>query len=157
MKPRGASWVQSLLLVALVSFGLISAQAQVDTGTIVGTVTDQSGAVISGAKVTLTNLGTNAALSTTTAADGSYKFSPVKIGNYKVDISYQGFQSATQRNVVVNVGSDSLANFQLRPGSVTETVEVTGTAPVLETQSAAVGQVVDQRNVDSLPLNGRNF
>src|SRR5437588_2842455 len=145
------------ITVGILCLGAQSLYAQVDTGTIVGAVTDQSGAVISGAKVTLTNLGTNAALSTTTAADGSYKFSPVKIGNYKVDVSYQGFQSATQRNVVVNVGSDSLANFQLRPGSVTETVEVTGTAPVLETQSAAVGQVVDQRNVDSLPLNGRNF
>ena len=146
-----------VITIGILCLGVQSLSAQVDTGTIVGVVTDQSGAVISGAKVTLTNLGTNAALSTTTAADGSYKFSPVKIGNYKVDISYQGFQSATQRNVVVNVGSDSLANFQLRPGSVTETVEVTGTAPVLETQSAAVGQVVDQRNVDSLPLNGRNF
>src|SRR5436305_10335417 len=143
--------------VGILCLSLQSLYAQVDTGTIVGTVTDQSGAVISGAKVTLTNLGTNAALSTTTASDGSYKFSPVKIGNYKINVSFQGFQSATQRNVVVNVGSDSLANFQLRPGSVTETVEVTGTAPVLETQSAAVGQVVDQRNVDSLPLNGRNF
>src|SRR5215472_17205987 len=146
-----------VITIGILCLGVQSLSAQVDTGTIVGVVTDQSGAVIAGAKATLTNLGTNAALSTTTAADGSYKFSPVKIGNYKVDISYQGFQSATQRNVVVNVGSDSLANFQLRPGSVTETVEVTGTAPVLETQSAAVGQVVDQRNVDSLPLNGRNF
>src|SRR5690348_16182118 len=157
MKPRGASWVQSLLLVALVSFGLISAQAQVDTGTIVGTVTDPSGAVISGAKVTLTNLGTNASLTTTTQADGTYKFSTVRIGSYKIDVTAQGFQTTSQRDVTVEVSSNVLANFQMQPGSVTQMVEVTTAAPVLETQSASVGQVINQRNVDSLPLNGRNF
>src|SRR5437868_14737065 len=145
------------LIIGIVCLGPQPLYAQVDTGTIVGTVTDQSGAILSGAKVTLTNLGTNASLTTTTEADGTYKFSPVKIGTYKIDVSYQGFQTATQRNVVVNVGSDSLANFQMKPGSVTEVVEVTSAAPVLETQNASVGQVVDQRNVDSLPLNGRNF
>ncbi len=157
MKPKGASWVQSLLLVALVSFGLISAQDQVDTGTIVGTVTDPSGAVVSGAKVTLTNLGTNAALSTSTGADGTYTFTPVRVGNYRIDVSAQGFQSATQRNIAVDVSSHVEANFALKPGSVTEVVDVTSSAPVLETQSAAVGQVIDRRSVDSLPLNGRNF
>jgi len=110
------------IMVGLLCLGLVPLNAQVDTGTIVGTVTDQSGAVISGAKVTLTNLGTNASLSTTTEADGTYKFTPVRIGTYKLDVSYQGFQTSTQRNVTVNVGSDSLSNFQLRPGSVTEVV-----------------------------------
>lgn len=157
MKPKGASWVQSLLLVALVSFGLISAQAQVDTGTIVGTVTDPSGAVVSGAKVTLTNLGTNAALSTTAGSDGTYTFTPVRVGNYKIDVSAPGFQTSSQRNITVDVSSHVEVNFALKPGSVTEVVEVTSSAPVLETQTAAVGQVVDRRSVDSLPLNGRNF
>src|SRR5215813_7238525 len=131
--------------------------AQVDTGSIVGTVTDPSGAVVSGAKVTLTNLGTNAALTTTSQADGTYKFTPVRIGNYKVDVSAQGFQTASQRNITVDVSSNVLANFQLQPGSVTQMVEVTTAAPVLETQSASVGQVINERNVDNLPLNGRNF
>src|SRR5205085_7349943 len=108
------------LIIGIVCLSLQPVYAQVDTGTIVGTVTDQSGAILSGAKVTLTNLGTNASLTTTTEADGTYKFSPVKIGTYKIDVSYQGFQTATQRNVIVNVGSDSLANFQMKPGSVTE-------------------------------------
>ena len=157
MKPGAVSWIRSLLLVALVSFGLISAQAQVDTGTIVGTVTDPSGAVVSGAKVTLTNLGTNAALSTTSGSDGSYTFTPVRVGNYKIDVSAPGFQTSSQRNVSVDVSSHVEVNVALKPGSVTEVVEVTSTAPVLETQTAAVGQVVDRRSVDSLPLNGRNF
>src|SRR5256714_9190903 len=131
--------------------------AQVDTGTILGTVTDASGAAISGAKVTLTNEGTSAALSTTTAPDGSYKFTPVKIGSYKLTTSFQGFQTITQTNVVVNVGADVVVNFALNPGSVTQTVEVSAAPPVLETQSGSVGQVVDSKSVNDLPLNGRNF
>ena len=157
MTPSSASWAQRAVVVAVVSLSLISLHAQVDTGSIVGSVTDPSGAVISGAKVTLTNTGTNSQLSTTTGADGTYKFSPVRIGTYKIDVSSQGFQTETQRDITVDVSSNVLANFKLRPGNVTEVVEVTSTAPVLETQSAAVGQVVDRHEVDSLPLNGRNF
>src|SRR5213594_2840119 len=132
-------------------------RAQVDTGTILGTVTDASGAPISGAKVTLTNEGTGAALSTTTGADGVYKFTPLKIGSYKVTASYQGFQTTTQTNIEVNVGTDVVINFNLKPGSVTQTVEVVAAVPVLQTQNASVGQVVDSRSVNDLPLNGRNF
>src|SRR5690349_9825169 len=145
------------LTIALLFLCTVPLYSQVDTGSIVGTVTDPSGAVVSGAKVTLTNLGTNASLTTTTQADGSYKFTPVRIGNYKLDVTAQGFQTASQRNITVDVSSNVLANFQLQPGSVTQMVEVTTAAPVLETQSASVGQVINQRNVDSLPLNGRNF
>src|SRR5262249_55490840 len=93
----------------------------------------------------------------TTQADGTYKFSPVRIGSYKIDVTAQGFQTASQRNVTVEVSSNVLANFQMQPGSVTQMVEVTAGAPVLETQNASVGQVINERNVDSLPLNGRNF
>lgn len=157
MKLGAVSWVRSLLFVAFVSFSLIFVQAQVDTGTIVGTVTDPSGAVVSGAKITLTNLGTNAALSTTSGSDGTYTFTPVRVGNYKIDVSAQGFQTSSQRNVSVDVSSHVEVNVALKPGNVTEVVEVTGSAPVLETQSASVGQVIDRQNVDSLPLNGRNF
>jgi len=131
--------------------------AQVDTGTILGTVTDTSGAAINGAKVTLTNEGTSAALSTGTGPDGSYKFTPVKIGTYKLTASLQGFQTMTQTNIPVNVGADVVINFALKPGSVTEIVEVSAAPPVLETQSGSVGQVVDSRSVNDLPLNGRNF
>src|SRR5882724_2788435 len=131
--------------------------AQVDTGTILGTVTDASGAPVNGARVTLTNEGTSAALSTSTGPDGSYKFTPVKIGSYKLTASLQGFQTMTQTNIPVNVGADVVINFALKPGSVTEIVEVSAAPPVLETQSGSVGQVVDSRSVNDLPLNGRNF
>jgi len=131
--------------------------AQVDAGSILGTITDASGAVIGGATVTLTNEGTSATLSTTAETDGSYKFTPVRIGTYSLTATYAGFQTTTQRNIMVNVGSNVVINFTLKPGQVSETVEVTTTTPVLESQSAAVGQVVDSRSVNNLPLNGRNF
>src|ERR1700738_1591188 len=132
-------------------------RAQGDAGTILGTVSDASGGPVHGATVTLTNEGTNARLSTTTGNDGTYKFTPVKIGSYKLTATIQGFSTVTQRNVVVNVGQDVVVDFTLKPGSVSETVEVASSVPVLETQDASVGQVIDSRNVDSLPLNGRNF
>src|SRR6266576_7244310 len=150
----------SLAMTAVLVCLFLSSQplrAQVDTGTILGTVTDASGAPINGAKVALTNEGTSAALTTITATDGGYKLTPVKIGSYKLTASFQGFQTITQTNVPVNVGADVVVNFALKPGSVTEVIEVSSAPPVLETQSGSVGQVVDSRNVNDLPLNGRNF
>src|SRR6202140_5277809 len=137
--------------------GAAPLRAQVDAGSILGTVTDASGGSVHGATVTLTNEGTNASLSTTTRDDGTYKFSPVRIGSYKLTATIQGFSTVTQKNVVVNVGQDVVVDFALNPRSVSETVEVASTLPVLETQDASVGQVMDSRNVDNLPLNGRNF
>ena len=152
---RISVWMLAGLVVLLCSPAPI--RAQVDAGSILGTVSDASGGTIRGATVTLTNEGTNASLSTTTISDGSYKFTPVKIGTYKLTATIQGFSTVTQRNVTVNVGQDVVVDFALKPGSVSETVEVASSVPVLETQDASVGQVIDSRNVDSLPLNGRNF
>ncbi|MGC1619760.1 MAG: TonB-dependent receptor [Candidatus Acidiferrum sp.] len=146
--------IGALALIALSARPLC---AQVDTGTILGAVTDTSGAPIHGATVTLTNEGTNAALSTTTEADGSYKFTPVRVGSYKLSATYAGFQTVTQTDVSVNIGQNVVVNFNMKPGKVTETIEVTAAAPVLQSQDASVGQVVDSRSVNDLPLNGRNF
>jgi Carboxypeptidase regulatory-like domain/TonB dependent receptor len=143
--------------IVVMSWGVTPVRAQVDAGAVLGTVTDASGAAVRGATVALTNEGTNATLSTTTGSDGVYKFTPVRIGSYKVSASFQGFQTTTQRNIAVNVGESVVADFTLKPGNVTETIEVTSTTPVLETQDASVGQVVDSRSVNALPLNGRNF
>ncbi len=159
MKPKTVLGILPAWLVLVggmvLSAGLL--HAQVDTGSITGTVKDASGAVVSGAKVTLTNEGTGAALTTTTTSDGVYKFSPVRIGNYKIDATAQGFQTVSQTHVIVNVGANVLVDFTLKPGSATETIEVTAALPALQTQDASVGQVVDSRNVNNLPLNGRNF
>ncbi len=156
MSGYAVRWTRGFVM--LVTFlGASLAWGQVDTGSITGTVTDASGAVLSGAKVTMTNEATGASLSTVSGSDGVYNFSPVRIGNYKLDVSAPGFKTAVQGNVVVDVSARVLQNFQLQTGSVTETVEVTSSAPVLQSQDASVGQVVDQRSVNDLPLNGRNF
>jgi hypothetical protein len=145
------------LAVVFVLLGAGSAMAQVDTGSILGTVRDESGGSVAGATVTLVNEGTNATLATTTSADGAYKFSPVRIGTYKLSATTKGFQTTTQTGVIVNVTSEVLVDFSLKPGNVTETVEVSAAPPVLESQNASVGQVMDTRSVNDLPLNGRNF
>jgi len=159
MNRPACSWIlrSSFVLAVGVILSVLPLQAQVDTGSITGTVTDPSGAVVSSAKVTLTNEGTAASLTTTTGSDGLYRFSPVRIGNYKIDVSAQGFKTVNETHVEVNVSSNITRNFQLQTGAVTETVEVTSTAPLLQSQDASVGQVVDQKNVNDLPLNGRNF
>lgn len=159
MKLSGSRVLRNLLAIifGVAVLGLTVLNAQVDTGSITGTVADASGAVVSGAKVTLTNEGTGASVTTTTGSDGVYKFSPVKVGSYKLEATSQGFQTTTQSGIQVNIGSNVGLNFTLKPGSQTETVEVTGAAPVLQTEDASVGQVVDQRSVNDLPLNGRNF
>jgi hypothetical protein len=132
-------------------------RAQVDSGSVLGTVSDASGGAVSGGSVTLTNEGTGAELTTTTGSDGGYKFTPVRIGTYRVTATFQGFQTVVQHGVVVNVGENVVANFTLKPGAVSETVTVETTAPVLQSQDASVGQIVDSKNVNDLPLNGRNF
>jgi len=149
--------VAGLLAIGILFLAVKPVAAQVDTGSISGIVTDTSGAVVGGAKVTLTNEGTNSTLEMSTGPDGNYKFSPVKIGTYKVSATSQGFQSVTQTNVNVDVGTNVVANFTLKPGSTTESVEVTAAVPVLQTQDASLGQVLDTKNVNNLPLNGRNF
>src|SRR5436305_6300660 len=159
MNRSACRWILRSLLVGAVSSvaSILPLQAQVDTGSITGTVTDASGAVVNGAKVTLTNEGTGAALSLTTRSDGSYTFRPVRIGSYKIDASAQGFKTVSQTHIVVNVSANVLVNLKLPTGSVSETVEVTAAPPVLQTQDASVGQVMDTRNVNNLPLNGRNW
>src|SRR5436305_9854764 len=158
---RGLKALRRLVPLFLAVLWLLTAvidlHAQVDTGAILGTVKDQSGAVVPGAKVTLTNEGTSLSISTTTGPDGGYTFTPVKIATYTVDAEFQGFQKASHPHVTVNVQQQVVVDFTLQPGQVTQTVEVTGEVPLLQTQNASVGQVVGSREVNDLPLNGRNF
>src|SRR5690242_3188603 len=149
-----------LVRAAIVSMVLIppgTLRGQVDTGTILGTVRDQSGAVIPSAKVTLTNEGTSLTLTATTSPDGSYTFTPIKIGSYTVDVEANGFQKSSHPHVTVNVQQQVVVDFTLRPGTVTQTVEVTAAPPQLQTTNASVGQVADVRQINNLPLNGRNY
>src|SRR5262249_20480997 len=127
------------------------------TGAILGTVKDQSGAVVPNARVTLTNEGTGLTTTTTTESNGSYIFSPVRIGTYSVSASVAGFERVEQAHLTLDIQQQLKVDLVLVPGEVTQTVEVTGAASALQTQNASVGQVVNSKTVNDLPLNGRNY
>lgn len=131
--------------------------AQVDTGSILGTVRDTTNAVIPDATITLKNDDTGQVQITRTSATGEYSYAPVRIGHYSVSAQYKGFERVDHLHVTVDVQQHVVVNFQLPPGQMTETVAVTGEPPALQTQDASVGQVINQRTVNDLPLNGRNF
>jgi hypothetical protein len=147
----------ALVILGLVLIAVPGLYAQVDTGGITGTVKDASGAVIPGAKVTLTNEGTSYSVSTVSDSAGTYTFTPVKIGSYKVTAEFQGFQTSVHPGVTVNVQQTVVVDFALQPGQVTQTVEVTAAVPLLQTQNGSVGQVVSGKEVNDLPLATRNF
>jgi len=147
----------ALAVSAISLLGSVSLHAQADTGSIQGTIKDQTGAVIPGAKVSLTNEGTNLTIALTSGGDGSYIFAPVKIGVYAVSAEAPGFAKAVQLHITLNIQQQIVVDLTLKPGAVTQTIEVTGAPPALQTQNASVGQVVSARAVNNLPLNGRNF
>ena len=133
------------------------ALGQVDTGAIRGTVTDSSGAVVANVKVTLKNEDTGLVVSAATAGDGTYTFSPVKIGSYTVSVEATGFRKASATHVVVNVQGQARADFQLVPGAVNETVEVSAVSPQMQTQDASIGAIATGAQINDLPLNNRNY
>ena len=148
--------------IILACLGILLAQTprvfgQVDEGSIAGTVQDQTGAVVPNARVTLLNTDQGLSLETVTNSGGEYIFSPVRIGHYTVSAAAPGFSTTSQQNLVVTVDLHLKVDIKLKPGSATETVEVTTTPPLLQTDEASVGQTVSERSVNSLPLNGRNF
>jgi hypothetical protein len=131
--------------------------AQVDQGAVTGVVTDSSGAAIANASVSLASVDTDFVQKQKTNADGIYIFSTVKIGNYSVSATAQGFETTTMTNIVVDIQSRVNVNLTLKPGAVTETVTVSSALPLLETQTGAVGQVVTTLQINNTPLNGRNW
>src|SRR6202790_1562272 len=151
------TWVFHLAFMVLALILPLRSFAQVDAGAISGTVKDSSGGVISGAKITLANEDTGQQLSTTSGSDGEYVFAPIKIGHYSLSVEIQGFRRVQENNVSVDVQQKVVVDITLSPGSTTETVEVNAEPPALQTQDASVGQVIGERTVNALPLNGRNF
>ena len=156
------NWCVRLTYLTLTCMLLLLAQTQtvfgqVDQGSVEGTVQDASGAVVPNAKVTLLNKDQGLSLETTTKASGEYIFSPIKIGNYSLSVTAPGFATTTQENLQVSVQQHLQVNISLKTGATTETVEVSTAPPLLQTEEGSVGQVINERTVNSLPLNGRNF
>jgi Carboxypeptidase regulatory-like domain len=146
----------ALVLTSLLVLAAVSV-AQVDRGEIVGTVTDPSGARISGAQIILMNLQTGQSIHLTTDNEGNYSAKLLKIGTYAVSANRQGFQTTVQSTVDVAVNQSVRVDLMLKLGSASEKVEVTGAAPLLQTESSSLGTVETERRISELPLNGRNF
>lgn len=146
------------LLLMMCATGLITtaASGQVDQGSINGIVADSQSRVIPGATVTLTNKDTNLVLTRKTDGTGAFSFTPIKIGNYSLSVKAQGFESAIHDNLTLNVSQVLAVNFQLNPGSVSQEVNVSAT-PELQTEESSTGQVFTPRQIDAVPLDGRNY
>ena len=148
-----------LLSVCLALF-LMSAPAafaQFDSGSVVGTVRDASGAVVPGAKVTLTSVATGISVIKTSTDDGNYEFPAVKPGMYVVTAEKAGFALALVDNVQLQVGARMRVDLQMPVGQVTEKVEVTASSPLVETDSSQRGQVISGDQTRALPLLSREY
>ena len=130
--------------------------AQKDTGAIVGTVLDASGASVPGAQVSAVNAATNFAYHAVTDTTGQYVMSPVRVGAYRLSVKASGFKTEVVESLTLEVQQRARLDFTLQPGEVREMVEVTGRAPVLETDNSERGQVINSQYMQGLPLNGRN-
>src|SRR6266436_61480 len=144
----------SLLLVFLFD---VSSHGQVTTGTLLGTVQDPSGAAIHGAKVTARNLQTGLTRLVLSDEDGGYAINLLPVGNYSIRVESAGFKSEERSAVVLQINSKARVDFVLQVGNVSEQVVVTGSQPVLDTDTAETGQVIENTRVTQLPLNGRQF
>jgi hypothetical protein len=156
-KARFIRWNRIQLVWLALVFIPLGARAQVDTGTILGTVTDGTGAVVAGATVTLINQATAAPLTAKTAPDGRFEFTPLHIGTYTVVVEARGFKKATIQSVHLDIQQQALVNVTLQLGSTTENVEVTEAPELMQTESSSVGQVIDEKSIVDLPLNGRDY
>ncbi len=145
-----------VVVMSCLAFSSLPLLAQTSYGSIVGTVKDASGASIPDARVTLTNLGTSDARTAQTDGSGNYQFVNLQPGDYKVDIEKTGFKRLSNDHVQVVVQVATRVDGALQVGEVGETVEVSSQAPLLQTENASVGQVVEGRAVTEMPLNVRN-
>lgn len=145
-----------LVLAALLLVFCATAHAQ-SMGTIAGQITDPSRAAVPGATVTARNQGTGFERSTTTTDAGNYQIVSLPIGLYRVEVQASGFKTRIASDVRVEVAQVEMLNLELEVGNLTETVTVQGTPPVIETTSMTVGQVINDKAVQEIPLNGRHF
>jgi len=147
----------ALLFVLCVALLATNAAAQVDKGNIVGTVRDPTGAAVPNARVVVTNLATQVTQATATNSDGQYVLLLIQVGTYSISVEKAGFQQSIEKGINVDVQSRLQVDFTLQVGAVVQQVTVTGAAPLLDTQSADVGQVVGGKEISELPLNGRRY
>src|SRR5262247_1803035 len=134
----------------------VCAWAQTSTSRISGTITDANGAVIAGAKVTAKNDATGAAQTQATTEAGLYSFPSLPVGSYTITVEMTGFKTANQAGVIIQVNTPVTVDIAMEVGQANEVVNVTGGVERLQTDNATIGNVVQQKAIESLPLNGRN-
>ncbi|QNI35652.1 carboxypeptidase regulatory-like domain-containing protein [Edaphobacter sp. 4G125] len=145
------------LFFSLAFAGIVSsAFAQVDTGAIVGAVTDSQQQRVADAIIRLKNESTGAERAATSDHDGNFSFSPVRIGSYSVIVEHEGFDRYVRTGISINAQTTAQVDAVLRIGSVSQTIEVAAGTPLLETQTSSLQQLVNGRSITDLPLNGRN-
>src|SRR5262245_712538 len=147
-------------IAALLVLGIVLAAqvlAQVQTGRIVGTVVDVQKSALPNATVTVTAEATNQSVTVVTNERGDFVVTPLNPGIYRVTVSSAGFQKTVINAVEVQVGQSSRADVELKVGEVSSTIEVTSSAPLLDTESGTLGHVVTNTQIVNLPLNGRSF
>jgi len=160
-KPGHTKWAKteiSLLLCLLIAslFVLLrQSAAQGITGTITGMVTDNSGAAVAGATVTIREVNTNAVRTLTTSNAGTYKATLLQVGTYSVKVSQAGYKTVEQNNLLLQIDQTAVIDLLLPIGQQVESVEVTSAPPALQTEESSIGQVVDSVALQNTPLNGR--
>jgi len=150
MKTKWISAIAIAMLCGWQVFGQTSAGVK-------GVVTDSSGAVVPGAEVVVTNLDTGTRRETVSSETGEYQFPLLQPGSYSIAARKQGFKQVTRSGVQLELNQNAQIDFIMAAGEVSETVEVQSSAPLLESNTSSVGQVIEAKAVSDLPLNGRNF
>src|ERR1700728_1534822 len=145
-----------LLSVVLFLVCSLSVRAQSTYGALTGTVIDPSGAVAPGATVTLTNTATSEKQTQVTGDTGLYSFVNLNPGQYSLSVERTGFKHVDRENVIIQVQQTTRVDIRLNVGAASETVTVTADVPLLQAETSSLGEVVEERNADELPLNGRN-
>ncbi len=146
-----------IFLASLLLTGIVFAQGVGASGDIRGTVTDPSGAVVSGANVTATDIAKGIKHTVATDGNGQYRLTGLQPATYSLSVSKSGFQSELAKNVVVNVGQTSTVDFPMKVSQVSEQVEVTAEPPVVETERGAQANVVTEQTIRDLPINRRDY
>ena len=144
-------------LICILLLADLCLSAQVSTASVQGMIRDGSGATIPGASLTLRNRGTGIEQTTSSNNSGEYVFVNIPPGPYDLQVSKPGFQSARQEGFSLSVSQSANLNFTLQVGSAEQTVTVAAEPPTIESSTAELGTVMGSRQVNDLPLNGRNF
>jgi hypothetical protein len=156
-KVRLVCWVFFGMALILISCGALRVMAQDVTASIAGTVTDASGAAVVGANITVKSVERGVIYTAVTNGDGLYRLSQLPVGSYELKVEKSGFASNAYPAFVLTLNQVARIDVALKVGQVTQTVEVTGAAPVLKTESTQVDTIIDARTNDNLPLASRNY